>query len=132
MLYEDLTEKIINACLEVMKELGAGYIESVYQNAVQLALIERGLRIIPQKQFSVFFHKKLVGNFFADLVVEEMIIVELKAVDTLLSDHQAQVINYLKASNLDVGLLVNFGKPHLEFRRRYRPGIDLKKPIHSS
>lgn len=130
MLFEDLTGEIINACLGVMKELGAGFLESVYQNAVQISLLEKGLIVIPQKQYPVVFHGKSVGSFYADFVVEDKVILELKAVERLIPENQAQVINYLKASGLDVGLLVNFGRQHLEFRRLYRPDLKTQTTTH--
>ena len=116
-LYEGITEKILAACFEVSKELGAGFLESVYQNAVIIALQEKGLITKQEFPLDVSFRGQIVGQFYADIMVEDKIILELKAVSTLTDVHKAQVINYLKASGIEVGLLVNFGNPILEYRR---------------
>jgi len=104
----------------VSNELGAGFLESVYQNALMLALRQKGLEVQAQVPLTVGFRGEEVGHFFADILVEDKVIVELKAVSTLVPEHQAQVINYLKASNLEVGLLVNFGKPRIEIKRLHK------------
>ncbi len=125
MLYEGITKIIIQSSLEVMKELGAGFLESVYQNAIQIALIEKGMKVAPQALFVVKFHGKPVGNYLADLLVEDKVIIELKSVERILPEHQAQVINYLNAAEIDVGLLINFGHPKVEIRRLYRSPIKI-------
>ena len=117
---EELTGSIIGACFEVSKELGAGFLESVYEKALVVALCQKGLRVAAQVPLKVAFRGVIVGDFYADLVVEERVIVELKAVTALAPEHQAQVINYLRATGIDVGLLVNFGRPKLEYRRLHR------------
>jgi GxxExxY protein len=117
MEHEELTEKIIEACFEVSNELGAGFLETVYQNALIIALREKGLAVEAEVPLSVKFRGKSVGQYYADLLVERKVIVELKAVSALTPEHQAQVINYLKATNSSVGLLVNFGRPKIEIRR---------------
>ena len=117
MQHEELTGKIIEACFEVSNELGAGFLETVYQNALIIALREKGLAIEAEVPLSVNFRGKSVGHYYADLLVENKVVVELKAVSTLTPDHQAQVINYLKATKSNVGLLVNFGRPKIEIRR---------------
>ena len=120
LLYEELTGKILEACFEVINELGSGFLESVYQRALALALQQKGLEVKAQFPVSVSFRGQSVGQFLADLLVEEKVIVELKAVTALTGEHQAQVINYLKASGIEVGLLVNFGRPKLEYRRFHK------------
>lgn len=120
LLHEELTGKVLQACFEVINELGAGFLESVYENALLIALREQGLDARSQVPLTVTFRGESVGTFYADLLVEGKVIVELKAVDALAPEHQAQVINYLKATGVDVGLLVNFGKPKLEYRRLHR------------
>lgn len=120
LLYQDLTSKILEACFEVINELGAGFLEAVYQNALLIALKQKNLKVIPQMPLSVMFRGEIVGQFYADMLVEEKVIVELKAVSALLPEHQAQVINYLKATGVEVGLLVNFGSPKLEYRRLHK------------
>lgn len=119
-VHEELTAKIIEACFEVSNELGTGFLESVYQNALELAIRQKGLKVQAQVPLTVGFRGEQVGQFFADILVEDKVIVELKAVSTLVPEHQAQVINYLKASKLEVGLLVNFGKPRIEIKRLHK------------
>jgi GxxExxY protein len=120
LLHEELTSKILEACFQVSNELGAGFVEAVYHNALLISLREKGLEAESQAPMSVAFHGNVVGQFFADILVEKKIILELKAVTELSAVHQAQVINYLKAAQLDIGLLVNFGRPKLEYRRLHR------------
>ena len=117
LIYEDITTKILAACFEVSKELGAGFLESVYQNALMIALQEKGLTVEREHPLAVSFRGQIVGQFYADILVEDKIIVELKAVNALTDVHKAQVINYLKATGIEVGLLINFGNPKLEYRR---------------
>jgi GxxExxY protein len=117
MHLEELTEGILKVCFEVSNELGCGFIESVYQKALLIALREAGLRAESQYPLTVMFRGQIVGEFFADIVVNESVLLELKAVKTLAPEHLAQVMNYLKATGIQVGLLVNFGNPKLEYRR---------------
>ena len=117
MLHEELTGKILEASFEVIRELGAGFLEGVYQNALLVALRQKGIKAEPRVPLLVRFRGEVVGEYFADLLVEGKVIVELKAVKTLAPEHQAQVINYLKATGIEVGLLINFGNPKLEYRR---------------
>ena len=117
LLYEEITNKILAACFEVSKELGAGFLESVYQNAVIIALQERGLTIDREHRLDVSFHGQIVGQFCADILVENKIILELKAMSGLTDVNKAQLINYLKGTGIEVGLLINFGNPKLEYRR---------------
>ena len=119
MKYREITEQIIGACFDVSKELGHGFMESVYEKALLIALMERGLSVVAQHPLPVIFHGQNVGHFYADLVVEDFVIVELKVVTHLLPEHQAQLIHYLKSSDLPVGLLINFGKPHIDIKRVY-------------
>jgi GxxExxY protein len=117
MLYEELTEKILAACFEVSKEMGAGFLESVYEKALFVALKQKGLGSKCQVPLKVKFRGVVVGDFFVDVLVEEKVLIELKAVSRLSSEHKAQVINYLKATGIEVGLLINFGNPKLEYFR---------------
>ncbi len=121
LLHEDITHKLIEACFEVINELGAGFLESVYQQALLIALAQKGLRARSQAPISVMFRGQSVGEFYADIFVEDKVIVELKAISALTPAHKAQLINYLKATGIDVGLLVNFGQQRLEYKRLYRP-----------
>ena len=126
MLYEDLTEKALEACFEVMKELGAGFLESVYEKALLIALRQKGLSAKEQFPLAVKFRGQIVGEFYADVLLEDKVIIELKTVSGLRPEHHAQLINYLNATGIDVGLLVNFGNPKLEYRRfrRNKPEAD--------
>jgi len=117
--HKDITEKILSGCFEVINELGAGFVESVYEKALAIVLREKGLDVQTQVPLTVIFRGQPVGDFVADIVVERVVIVELKAVKSLLPEHQAQLINYLNATNLPIGLLVNFGNPRLEYKRLY-------------
>jgi GxxExxY protein len=117
MLYQELTGMILEACFEVSNELGAGFLESVYQNALIIALKQKGLNVQAQFPLAVRFRNEPVGQFFADILVEDKGIVELKAVSALTGEHQAQVLNYLKGTGVEVGLLINFGRPKLEYKR---------------
>jgi len=121
LAYADISEVIIGCCFEVMKELGSGFLENVYKNALFIAMKERGLTVLIEQSFDVIFRNRKIGKYIADLIVENLIVVELKCCKTLLSEHQAQVINYLKASQLPVGFLVNFGNQKLEYKRLHHP-----------
>ena len=125
----DLSEKIIGCCFEVIKELGSGFLENVYKNALFISMKQKGLNVSVEQMFEVVFRKHKIGKYVADLIVENLVIVELKCCKTLLSEHQAQVINYLKASGLPVGLLVNFGNQKLEYKRLHHPDkfIDIEE-----
>ena len=120
MLHADITSKIIEACFEVANELGSGFVESVYENALVIALREKELKVERQVPLKVTFRGQCVGDFVADIVVEDKVLIELKAAKELSPVHQAQVINYLNATGLDVALLVNFGGPKLEWKRLHR------------
>jgi GxxExxY protein len=124
--HEELTRTIIRCAFDVINELGAGFLESVYHNALKLALQQNGLSVTCQHPINVIFRGHCVGDFYADLLVDKAVIVEIKAVKSLAPEHQAQVINYLKATNMDVGLLINFGNPKLEFKRLTRTKVSNK------
>ena len=115
--YEQITKRVIGCAFEVINELGAGFLESVYEKALLLALRQKGLSAIPQHPVEVMFRGECVGDFNADIFVENKVIVELKAVKTFAPEHQAQIINYLNATGIEVGLLINFGNPKLEYKR---------------
>lgn len=118
--HRSLTEAVIGCAFEVINELGAGFLESVYEKALLVALRQKGLSAEAQHPIRVLFRGEPVGEFFADLLVEDKVLVELKAVKALAPEHHAQVINYLNATGIEVGLLINFGNPSLEFRRLTR------------
>jgi len=120
MEHEDITEHILAASFEVMHEIGHGFLESVYERSLLIALQSRGLTVKSQVPIEVMFRKHIVGQFFADLLVENKVIVELKAAKSLAPEHQAQVINYLNATGIEVGLLINFGAPKMDYHRLVR------------
>lgn len=105
----DLTEKIIGCAYKVYNELGAGFIEKVYENALMIELKNEGLAAQQQYPVKVYYKGNLIGDYVADIVVEDRVIVELKAVSQLTKAHEVQLVNYLKATRLEVGLLINFG-----------------------
>lgn len=117
MIHEDLTGKILQACFEVSKELGSGFLESVYEKSLLIALKQKNLQGSAQVPLLVKFRGVIVGEFYADILVEGKVLIELKAVSSLANEHYAQILNYLKATNLEVGMLINFGNPKLEYRR---------------
>ena len=110
MKHEEITNLIIKAFYKVYNTLGYGFLEKVYENAMRIELIEMGLLVEKQKRINVYYFSHEVGDYYADLVVENLIILELKASETLTEEHENQLINYLKATEIEVGLLLNFGK----------------------
>ena len=112
-----ITELIIGACFTVSNTLGAGFLEKVYENSLMIELRKSGIKAEQQKSVDVFYDQSLVGEYYADLIVEDEIIVELKAVKNFDNIHQAQLMNYLKACNKRYGLLINFGNPKVEIKR---------------
>lgn len=117
ILYESVTNIILRAFYDVYHELGYGFLENVYQNALYKELRRRHLKCEPQKKIEVFYKEEVVGLYYADILVEGIIILELKAANELTSAHEAQLLNYLKATGIEVGLLLNFG-PEPSFRRK--------------
>ena len=117
MLHEQETRDILNAFYEVYNELGYGFLEQVYQNAFYKELQKREIPCVPQQPINVYYKGQLVGHYIADIVVDDTIILELKAVSALKEEHELQLVNYLKATGMEVGLLLNFGKKP-EFRRK--------------
>lgn len=112
-----LTEKIIKAYYRVYNTLGFGFLEKVYENAMFIELRNMGLFVEKQRRVKVFYEEQEVGDYFADLIVDEKVIIELKASEALCEEHECQLINYLKATDIEVGLLLNFGKKP-EFKRK--------------
>jgi GxxExxY protein len=117
MELDEITEKIIGCAYEVANTLGSGFVEKVYENSLFHQLLKSGLSVKQQYQMAVYYDNVLVGEFFADLLIEEKVLLELKAVRQLDDVHTAQVMNYLKASGLPICLLINFGRPKIEIRR---------------
>jgi len=117
MNVNEVTEKIIGSAYTVSKNLGFGFLEKVYENAMILELKDKGLKVENQKSLKVFYRNQVIGDYYADLYVENSIIVELKSTKAIEESHKAQLLNYLKASNKRYGLLLNFGKDRLEIKR---------------
>ncbi len=117
MNINDLTYQINGAIFEVSRTLGAGFIEKVYENALMIELRKRGLEAESQAPIKVFYKEEAVGEYFADILVEDKIIIELKAVENISKLHEAQILNYLKATGIQLGLLVNFKHPKAEIKR---------------
>ncbi len=117
ILHADITDKIINAFYKVNNTLGFGFLEKVYENAMAIELCKMGHRVSKQKNIKVYYDTEEVGDYYADLLVDDLVIVELKASKSLCKDHEVQLINYLKATQIEVGLLLNFGKK-AEFKRK--------------
>ena len=117
MVDDELTGAIIKASFEVSNELRAGFLESVYEKALMVALAQMNLTAAAQVGLKVKFRNVVVGDFYADLIVEDKVLVELKAISKVLPQHKAQVINYLNATGIETGLLLNFGNPRVEYFR---------------
>ena len=117
LIHRELTDRIIGVFYEVYNELGFGFLESVYEDAMAIARSEKGIPIERQVPIPVWFRGRSIGSFVADLVIERSIIIELKAVNRLVEGHVAQLMNYLRATEIEVGLVMNFG-PSPEFKRR--------------
>jgi GxxExxY protein len=115
--HSELTGKILKAFFQLHKELGYGFSEKVYQVALAFLLEEMGLVVEQQKPIRVYYHGKVIGEYVADMVINGVVLLELKAVESLSDSHAAQMLNYLKATEIEVGLLLNFG-PKAEFRRK--------------
>jgi GxxExxY protein len=112
-----LSEKVIACAIEVRKELGFGFLERVYENALLVEIARGGMRVEQQKPLHVKYRGAIVGDYFADLVVEERLLVEIKSIERTAPEHSAQVLNYLRATGLRVGLLLNFGPTRLGISR---------------
>jgi GxxExxY protein len=114
---EDITYQINGAIFEVNSILGSGFLEKVYENALIVELRKRGLKAVAQVPITIKYKEEMVGEYFADILVEEIVIIEMKVVEQLQKIHEAQLLNYLKATGLKVGLLVNFKYPRAEIKR---------------
>lgn len=117
MLEEQLTYRVRGCVYDVFRELGAGFLEKVYEDALLIELKSQGFNCAAQKPLDVYYKGTVVGQFVVDIVVEEKVIIEIKAVKQVLPVHEAQLLNYLKATNSKVGLLVNFTHPKATIKR---------------
>ena len=120
MKYEELTRKIIGCAYRVYNTMGYGFLESVYEKCLLIELEKAGLKAQSQQPIQVFYQNKIVGEFVADIIVEDEIILELKSVHHLATAHEVQLVNYLTATHKDVGLLINFGENGVEIKRKVR------------
>ena len=118
MKHSDITEKIIACVYTVYNKLGFGFLEKVYENAPMIELRKAGLHVEQQCPVEIYYEGEIVGDYVADIIVENKIILELKAVDKILDIHEIQLKNYLNAMNIEVGLLINFGKS-VEIKRKF-------------
>jgi len=109
LLHKDLCDKIIKSFYKVYNTLGYDFLEKVYENALKIEFKKQGLKVIYQMPIKVYYEKEIIGEYYSDFCIENKIIVELKALDKLSEAHEAQLINYLKATGFEVGLLLNFG-----------------------
>jgi len=114
-----LTERVIGCAYAVHNALGAAFLEKVYENALRIELEEAGMSAMQQHPIPVHYRGRLVGDFFADLIVEGRVIIEVKAVQNLCKEHEVQLVNYLTATGIDDGLLINFGQS-VEVKRKFR------------
>jgi GxxExxY protein len=119
ILHRDITDKILRAFYTVYNRLGYGFLEKVYENALIIELIEMNLSCEKQKPIKVYYKDKTVGEYFADIMVENKVIIELKAAEGLAEEHELQLINYLKATQLEIGLLLNFGRKPAFIRKAF-------------
>ena len=117
LLYKELTGEIIDSAYSVHNTLGCGLLEKIYENAIAWELELRNKKVFSQKEFKVIYREKEVGIYYADLVVEDKVVVEVKAVEEIDNVHRAQILNYMKISGLRVGLIINFAKPKLVYER---------------
>jgi GxxExxY protein len=121
--YEELTHKIIGAAYEVYKQLGFGFLESVYHKAMLIELAKYDLKVDSEKPLQVYYDDQVVGEFNADLFVEGTVVVELKSVQKLAKDHEVQLVNYLNGLRKEIGLLINFGPSRVDVKRKYRKPV---------
>ncbi len=115
--HSEITSVIIKGFYNVYNKLGYGFLEKVYENALLIELRKLGLTCVRQQPIEVFYNEESVGNYFADIVVNDSVIIEIKAAEGIIDEHEAQLLNYLRATNTEVGMLLNFGKTP-QFKRK--------------
>jgi GxxExxY protein len=120
MEYQELTKKIIGCAYSVYNKMGFGFLESVYEKCLLIEFRNQGLSVETQKPITIFYDGEMVGDFVVDMIVEDIIIVELKSVKQIAKVHEAQLVNYLVATGKRVGLIINFGEYKVEIRRKVR------------
>ena len=117
LLHKEITEKIIKSYFKVYNTLGYGFLEKVYENAMAIELRKNGLDVKCQHPITVLYESEIVGEYFADIIINGIVVIELKAAKEISEEHECQLINYLKATNIELGLLMNFGKD-AEYKRK--------------
>jgi len=117
IIYKELSYKIVGLAMEVHNKLGFGFLEKVYENALMILLEKNGIPAQQQAPVRVYFEGKVVGDYYADILVDNKIILELKAIDKIIDVHRAQVLNYLRATGLRLAMILNFGKSSFEYER---------------
>ncbi len=127
MLSDEKRQKVIGCAYKVHNQLGAGFVEKVYENALRIELEQNGFLVKQQVPIEVFYNEVIVGEFTADLLIQDCLLLELKAVQSLLPEHEVQLVNYLTATGLESGLLINFGRS-VDIKRKFR---DYRKPQNS-
>ncbi len=120
MKHEELTHKIIGCAYTVFNKLGFGFLESVYKKAMIIELTKNNLKVEDEKRLQVCYDNQVVGEFSADLFVEDTVVVELKSVQNIVKEHEVQLVNYLNGLMKDIGLLLNFGPSGVDVKRKYR------------
>ena len=120
MEFEEITHEIIGAAYKVFKTVGFGFLESVYKKAMIIELKKKGLKVEEEKPLKVYYEDQVVGDFFIDLFVQDEIVVELKANQSIAKEHEVQLVNYLNGVHKEVGLLINFGQSGVQVNRKYR------------
>ena len=127
MEFEELTHKIIGCSYNVFNKLGFGFLESIYKKAMIIELAKNNLKVESEKPLKVYYDNQIIGDFYIDLYIEDKIIVELKSVETLVKQHEVQLVNYLQGLQKDIGLLINFGPSGVDVKRKYRTSISSSK-----
>ncbi|MEW6606508.1 MAG: GxxExxY protein [bacterium] len=131
MKYKELTEKIIGCAYRVYNTMGFGFLESVYEKCLLIELKRAGLKADSQKSIKVFYDGEIVGEFEADIIVEDVVILELKSVRQIVTAHELQLVNYLTATHKDVGLIINFGEKKVEVKRKVRDLSEYSSQLQS-
>jgi GxxExxY protein len=138
MTEDKLTEIIIGCAYKIHKALGTGFIEKIYRKSLAIEIAKNGLKVEQESPIQVMYEEHVVGDFYADLLIEDRLIVEIKAVQTLLREHEVQLVNYLTATGIDTGLLLNFGAPvqvkrkHRIFKAKHINPVHLVNPVKFS
>ena len=120
MEHEEITHRIIGCAYKVYNKLGFGFLEGIYQKAMDIELSREGFLVESEKPLKVYYDGEILGDFYADLFVEDEIVVELKSVEHMVKAHEVQLVNYLNGLKNDIGLLINFGPSGVEVKRKYR------------